>query len=195
MRGSTQAVIIVLLLLLSGGCSTTVMPRYYLLNPLSGEPGTHSPCVSLGIGPVKVPEYLNRPQIVTRASTNELFLGQYDRWAEPLGETFPRVLAENLSKLLCARSTAIYPWKSSAQIDYRVEAEVIRMDGVLGKEAILEVWWTISGGPEKKVLVSRQARFREPAASNDYESFVQAQSRLSAQFSKELAEAIVKLGK
>ena len=199
MRGSfyplTYGTIVGLLLLLLAGCASTETPRHYLLSALPGEAAAQPPCFSLGIGPVKLPEYLNRPQIVTRASTNELTLGQFDRWAEPLDHTFLRVLAENVTKLLCTTSVSLFPWKASTQIDYRVEAEVMRMDGVLGGEAILEVWWAISNGRDNKVLISKQSKFREPVAANDYGSMVQAQSRLSASFSREVAEAIGKLTK
>lgn len=198
MRGSfgfLSHATVALLLLLIVGCSSTGMPRYYLLNELPGETITGQPCFSLGIGPVKLPEYLNRPQIVTRAGTNELILGQFDRWGEPLADTFSRVLAENLGKLLCVKSVAFHPWKASTRIDYRIEAEVMRMDGNLGKEAFLEIWWSISRGGEKKVLLSRQSRFKESVLTNDYEGLVQAQSRLLANFSREVAGAIKEVGK
>jgi uncharacterized lipoprotein YmbA len=199
MRGSfyslTHSIIIGLSLLILTGCASTETPRYYLLNALPGETGTQAPCVSLGVGPIKLPEYLNRPQIVTRATTNELILSQFDRWAEPLHDTFSRVLAENMTRLLCTKSVSIYPWKASTDIDYRVEAEVVRMDGDLGREASLEVWWAIWGGAEKKVLISKQSRLREPVATKDYEALVQAQSRLLTTFSQEVSEAIGKLEK
>jgi uncharacterized lipoprotein YmbA len=188
-----------LLFIFLTGCASTNPAKFYLLSPLpegsTVKSSATDACVSLGVGPVKLPEYLNRPQIVTRASTNELIFGQFDRWAEPLSDTFPRVLAENLTRLLCTKSVMLYPWKPSTQIDYRVEAEVIRMDGALGKEASLEVWWSIGGGGEKKVLISRQSKFREPVAANDYEALVQAQSRLLASFSREIVEAMGKLTK
>ncbi len=197
MRGYslTYMIIIGLTLLLLTGCASSEIPRYYLLNSLSGETRTQAPCLNLGIGPIKLPEYLNRPQIVTRASTNELTLSQFDRWAEPLHDTFSRVLAENLTKLLCTQSVLIYPWKASTQVDYRIEAEVIHMDGILGREASLEAWWTISGGAGKKVLLSKQSKFTELLAAKDYEALVQAQSRLMAAFSREIAEAIGKIAK
>jgi hypothetical protein len=203
MRGSLYSMggraLVGLLFIFLTGCASTNPAKFYLLSPLpegsTVKSSAADACVSLGVGPVKLPEYLNRPQIVTRASTNELIFGQFDRWAEPLSDTFSRVLAENLTRLLCTKSVVLYPWKPSTQMDYRVEAEVIRMDGALGKEASLEVWWSIGGGGEKKVLISRQSKFREPVAANDYEALVQAQSRLLASFSREIVEAMGKLTK
>jgi uncharacterized protein len=197
MRRSLYPIAVIGLLFISlAGCASTNPTRFYLLSPLPDGSGVKASdaCVNLGVGPIKLAEYLNRPQIVTRASTNELILGQFDRWAEPVQDTFSRVLAENLTRLLCTKSVVLYPWRSSTQLDYRVEAEVIHMDGALGREASLEVWWSIWDGG-KKVLISRQSKFREPVAANNYEALVQAQSRLLASFSREIVEAMGKLTK
>lgn len=192
------AALIAVLLLLSG-CSSTESPRFYLLNPLpegvgSGRP-ISEPCVSLGIGPVRLPEYLDRPQIITRGAGNELVLAQFDRWAEPLSDTFPRVLAENLSRLLCTRTVSLYPWRPSMPHDYRLEVEVIRMDGTPGEVVRLETWWSLSGGPEKKILVARQSRFIEPAQGRDYEAFVQAHNRAITSLCRDIAGAISTLAR
>ena len=52
------------------GCAGNAPSRYYVLSPLTGESKVTSEesCVSVGIGPIKLPEYVNRPQIVTRTS-------------------------------------------------------------------------------------------------------------------------------
>ena len=54
----------------------------------------------IGVGPITVPKYLDRPQIVTRSGRNQLALGEFDRWAEPLQDNVLRVLAENLAFLI-----------------------------------------------------------------------------------------------
>lgn len=187
------------LLILLVGCASTEPSRFYLLTPIpAGSEAQRSvtgPCISLGIGPVTLPEYVNRPQIATRATQNELLFAQFDRWAEPLSDTFSRVFAEDLSRMICTRAVYRFPWKASTQLDYRVEAEVMRMDGSIGKEAVLEVWWTLSGGAEKKGLASRQSRFTEPVNGQGYEALVQAHSRLLGSFSREIAAEIGKFTK
>jgi hypothetical protein len=186
-------------LLLLAGCSSTEPPRFYLLNSLSEgadlQQSASEPCISLGVGPVRLPEYLDRPQIVTRATRNELALAQFDRWAEPLSDTFPRVLAQNLSRLLCTRTVSLYPWRPSIPHDYRVEIQVIRMDGKLGEGVALEAWWFVSGGPDKKVLAAKQSGFTEPALGTDYEAFVQAHSRAIVSLCRDIAEVIAALAR
>jgi uncharacterized protein len=99
---------ICLLLILLVGCASSPPSRFYLMSPLSNESSKsqHSAdaeCVSIAIGYVRLPEYANRPQIVTRTSQNELSRSQFDLWAEPLQDTFARVMAENLTQLLCTK--------------------------------------------------------------------------------------------
>ena len=66
-------------------------------------------CLSFGIGPIKIPEYLNQPKIVTRKGPNELTLAEFDRWAERLKDNLTRVLAKNLSNLLCTKDDRSLP--------------------------------------------------------------------------------------
>jgi uncharacterized protein len=196
MRETLYSMMAGALLVLLVGCASTEPTRFYVLtappggSQLQGAP--NSPCLTLGVGPINLPEYVNRPQIVTRASQNELVLAPFDRWAEPLSDTFSRVLAENISRLMCTKNIAIFPWRVPSPPDFRVEAEVTRMDGELGKEAVLEAWWTVSGGPDKKVIESKQSKFVEPVNGPGYEALVQAQSRILAALSKEMTQAISK---
>ena len=56
--------------------------------------------ISLGVGPVRLPGYLDRREIVTRVAQSRFDVSENDRWAEPLDENFTHVLAQNLSVLL-----------------------------------------------------------------------------------------------
>ena len=178
-----------------GGCASTAPSRFYVLNPIPSS-GTgeqvkaNEPCVSLGVGPIELPEYLDRPQVVTRLSQNEIHLAEFDQWAEPLHHNFSRVLAENLSILLCVDNVAIFPWKRDIPIDYQVSVEVTRFDGLQGGDVLLKARWTLLGQNGRKVLLKRQSSFREPVSARDYESLVSAQSRVLEQFSREIADAI-----
>jgi uncharacterized lipoprotein YmbA len=145
---------------------------------------------------VKIPEYLDRSGIVTRVASNELTVAEFSKWAEPLEESFPRTLAENLSSLLCTKTVLIFPWKGSIPLDYRVYVDVIRMDGKLGESAVLDVSWTIMGGAEKKgALVMERSSYKETAGGPDYGDYVAAQSRNVAALGRDIAKAIGSLSK
>src|SRR5713101_3163952 len=94
------------------GCSP-LAPRpdrtqYFILSPLgdneaSGaaqQPTTGKGDLAVGVGPVKFPGYLKRPEVVTRAAANRLEVSDQKRWGEPLDKNFESVLAQNLAQIL-----------------------------------------------------------------------------------------------
>ena len=178
-----------------GGCASTEPSRFYILHSLSGsEAETQIAAaengVAIGIGPIELPEYLDRPQIVTRLSKNELQLAEFDQWVEPLNHNLPRVLAENLSILLSTDRIFTYPWTGSAQIDYQVAVEVTRFDGTLGGDVLLNTRWSLLSLDDKKVLVKKKSTFRQSTSGGGYEALASAKSQALADLSREIADAI-----
>src|SRR5262245_66464620 len=106
-----------------------------------GAAGTNA--LVLGIGPIKLPGYLDRQQMVTRISQNRFVVAENDRWAEPLEENFSRVLSQNLSILLQTDRIVPYPWIRSQQPTYQVQVELLRFEP--NAEQVVELWarWTI----------------------------------------------------
>jgi uncharacterized lipoprotein YmbA len=139
---------------------------------------------------VEISKYLDRPQIVTRESPNELKLAEYDKWAEPLGESLPRVLSENLSTLLSMEPVAVFPWRGSSSVDYRVEVVVTRLDGELGGDAVLEGHWSIIKESGNELMVTAKSRFTESTGGSGYEALVSAMSRVIAELSQQIAAEI-----
>ena len=133
------------------GCGTSKPARFYLLNPLAAPevPQGTDPAgtdLTIVIGPIKMPDYLDRPQIVTRSSDNRLKIEEHHRWGGTLKEIFPRVLSENLSVLLDTDRVTLHPWRASDTIDYRISANLLRFDGTLGQSVTLKVRWALHRG-------------------------------------------------
>jgi uncharacterized lipoprotein YmbA len=183
------------------GCASTPPTRFFVLGSVAGSEKMGSRmgerCLAIGIGPVKIPEYLNQPEIVTRMTQNEVRVDEFAKWAEPLEDNISRALAENLSSLLCIRSIAVFPWRGQTPIDYRIDVHVIRMDGVLGESASLDVSWSIADGTDRKKppLLTKRSNYRQPTGGEDYGAFASAQSRNLASLSREIAETILVLSK
>ena len=194
MKRFSVSVGLVLCLLLLVGCASNAPSRYYVLSPLTAESkvAPEESCASVGIGPVKLPEYVNRPQIVTRTAPNELTLSYFDLWAEPLTDSVPRTLAEDVSRLICTKEVVLFPWRPSRVPDYRAEVELLQMDGTLGKTVFLEAWWSLSYGAEK-ARVTRKSTYSEPVAGQDYDALVQAHSRALAALSRDIVGALKEL--
>jgi uncharacterized protein len=74
----------VALLVVLTGCASTPPSRFYTLSAMPKVLPVNLPAdlpgdFSLGVGPVNIPQYLDREQIVTRVGENELVLAEFDR--------------------------------------------------------------------------------------------------------------------
>jgi uncharacterized lipoprotein YmbA len=148
---------------------------------------------AVGVGPVEIPDYLDRQQITTRNGPSRLELAEYDRWAEPLESNVARVLAENLSFLLGTDLVSLFPWSGSTKVDYQVVVDLTRFEGTSEGKVTLAAHWSILDGEKRKVLVARKSYFTESANRADFESMVSAQSRLLGHLSREIASEITAL--
>jgi uncharacterized protein len=192
-RPLPHALLSVVLLVLSG-CAKTPPTRFYVLPALTGAEtaalsSVVKPDLTIGVGPVTLPPYLDRPQIVTRASLTKLELGEFDQWAAPLQDTFARVLAENLSLLLGTDRVLLHPWPRTTDVNYQVTVDVIRFDGGVGGEVVLAVRWSLIGADGKE-LTMRKTRFQAPANPQDYEATVTAMSRILEDLSRDIAATL-----
>ena len=192
-------VILAIAAIFLGGCRSQ-SPRFYALSPIQEDQvisKRKSPAQDavIGVGPVKLADYLDQSMLVTRTSDNQAVKAEFDRWVGSLKDDFVNVLADNLGFLLSTERIYLYPWRMSVPIDYQVVLDVVRCDGRLGDAAWLEVRWSVFQGPEKKLLKSNRSSIREPVEGADYAALVAAQSRALAKLSQEIAEAIQGVGK
>ena len=157
-----QLLILFILLSVFSGCAGTEPSRFYRLSTLQDTHTlqgtmTADQDISVGVGPINIPDSLKRPQIVTLTSTNELDLAEFDRWAGALEDNMSAVIAENLSMLLSTDNVHIYPWSRSVTTDYQVAVDIIRFDGGLGDNAEMIARFTIFGENGQKMLMKNRS--------------------------------------
>ena len=174
------------------GCGNSAPTHFYSLNatPQKSEAAPAGPCMSVGVGPVDFPAYLDRAQIVTRSGGNRMHLAEFDQWIETPRENFQRVLTENLAGLVCAKPLVTYPWPTGGHPDRQVVIQVARFDGILGQDAVLRASWSILDADGNN-LAWRSNEYRETAATPDYDSLAAAQSKLVEQFAKDVAASLL----
>ena len=200
-RSYLTGIVLIIFIVFFGGClgkGTQKPTEFYLLQPLDSSIEEQGAAVGegivLAIGPVRVRDYLNRPQIVTRTSTNEITIHDFHYWGEPLSSNFTAILAQNLSVLLSTDRILIFPYRSKRDLplEYQVAVDVIRFDGEPGVEASLVAQYYILEFKEneKKQIVTKQPRFSKPLADKSFETLVAAMSELVADLSREIAEEI-----
>ena len=195
MNGKISRWLALLGVVIISGCASSTPPRLYLLTPLEAdeaEPRTRAIAqqrLSLGVGPVRVSEYLNRPQIVTRVAPNNITLGEFDQWSEPLASNIARVLALNLSLLTGSGEVMLFPWRAKT-VPYQIPVRVLRFDGTLGGQCTLVAAWRILETKSDRTLLMRTSRFESQAAGSDYNALVAAMNDALAALSREIAAEV-----
>jgi len=195
MRGIVGLGVVTVCMLNLWGCANTQPTHFYLLRAIASSTSsvmveTKKSGVSLGLGPISFPKYLDRPHIVTRISSHEIDLAEFHKWAEPLKDNVANVLQENLSVLLSTDRIVPYPWNRLNLPDYKLSLDVIQLDGKKHQEAVLKVRWTLVENKGKSVLQKKTSQFSEILRGPEYEDLVEAMSRMLASFSQEIADAI-----
>jgi len=191
------------LMLVVEGCSVLTPQadpsRFFMLTPsaeaLADEPtGMKASEVSLGIGPVTLPEYLKRPEMVIRTSADEVKLSDTDRWAEPLESNFQSVLGQNLANLLGTQKIVFFPWYGLPQIDYQVQVQVYRFDISPVGQACLRARWIVKDPKDGAILAAKEDSMTSQAVAAD-RSGSAALSQTLAMLDREIAESIVQLNR
>jgi uncharacterized lipoprotein YmbA len=121
--------------------------RYWVLEPQGRPPEpARAPVPELGVGPVRLPDYLDRSEIVTRAGPGRLEVSTLDRWSAPLEALFTSALAEDLRRAVPAREVPRWPWSASAPPEWSVSVDVLRFEAGADGFAVLEARWTVRRG-------------------------------------------------
>ena len=174
------------------GCATTPPPTYFQLEePANVQLSGIERGIAVGVGPLNLPAYLDRPHIVTRATEHRLELSDFNRWAEPLKDSMLRVIAVNLSnELETTRVFALPRRRPVVPIEFKVEINVARFDGRLGGEVVLVARWILLG-KEDQLISTKVSIIREQSAGSDYDALIKAQNKTLQKLSNEIAEAIL----
>lgn len=181
--------------LLLAACAGPTQPTsFYTLTPV-GEPagaGARAKrALVVGLGPVTLPQYLDRPDIVTREGENEMRLADFQKWAEPMEPMLTRVLAEDLYRLLGARDVVALPQRREVALDRTVEVDVLRFDADRAGRVTLDARWRVYDGAGEKELAGGRSIIAEAGAPvPGYDAIVAAMSRAVGRLAREIAAAV-----
>ena len=184
---------------LLSGCASSEPARFYTLYSLQGAGGLTEKKESAGnliiaVGPIRFPDYLNRPEVVTRTAQTRMSFSEFNVWAGSLPENFTNALIDNLSALLAKESVILLANRTRpGVVDYQLLMEVVHFEGPLGGDVSLVARWTIVKVKDKQWLFVQSSSISEPTGGPGYEAFVGAQSRALERLSREIAQAVQKL--
>jgi uncharacterized lipoprotein YmbA len=184
--------------LVASGCATSPQSQFYALSSLTvpepAAPASEQATV-VAVGPVTIPDYVDRPEIVTMEGPNKVAIHDFDRWAGPLDSDLIRVIVEDLAASLPVGQFHVIQWNPSININltasHRVLVAVNRFDAAPGSggAAVFEADWVLYG-LNNSVLAIRKSYRKVPLTGTDVQAVTAAMSQCVSEFSKEVAEAI-----
>jgi uncharacterized lipoprotein YmbA len=174
------------------GCAAAPSSRFYILSPVQADSAAPAPghAATVGVGPIGLPRYLDRPQIAVRNGNYELRYSETHRWAEALRDIVTDVLAENLAVLVPTDRVAVFPWARSLTIDYQVVVDISQFEADAKGNVVLSAYWKLYREGTPEILAMKKTAISETTGGNEYREIVAAQSRALAGLSREIAAAI-----
>lgn len=198
-RRSKTLILKALLPIILTACASASPPaRFYMIDP---DPIGAAGSIELGdawvgVGPINTPDYLDRPQMVTRGEGNRIVIHEFDRWAQPVQGRVLDVLMENIVSLSDSNRVAPFPWPAAFRPDRRVMGEIVAFEAGPTGEVVLRVRWLLQVRAEdgdgdgeigSKVYVQE---YREPAPAGDFGAMAAAMSRALGRWSEDIGQAL-----
>jgi len=170
-----------------GGCKSPPSRFYTLAAVATPVEGTSD--VSIAVGPVSVPDVVDRPEFVLSRGTNQIELDEFHRWAAPLEDNVSLVVAENLVALLGAKKVTSFPSSVTTAVDFRVAIEVQRFETARGGYVVFDAVWMVTRVKDGKSETGRTTQ-REDGVADEHEALAGAHSRAVGVMSRDIAEGI-----
>lgn len=176
-------------MLLAACSGSPVKENFYTLSgPQAPMPAASASARSIFVGPVTVPEAVDRLPMVLRTGANQVEISDAHRWAEPLKASIPRVLAETLMREMATPNVRYTRAGSPLDADFRVAVEVQRFESSLAQGATVDALWTVT--PSQGTPRIGRSTVSEPAASADPGGVAAAHSRALARVGRDIAAAM-----
>lgn len=145
------------------------------------------------IGPVEIPEYQNRPQIVTRDKSGLLVFAQFERWGETLDLGLERLILENLNMMFPQTEFQMFPCNFVIPLDYQVVVNVVQLESRLDKDVFFAAQWTIIDSKNKTMRLTKRFQIRQAISPHTYAGLAEALSKAATALSVEIAENLTEL--
>lgn len=173
--------------------------KFYLLTPTADAAAPASAAVqstsgsfTIGLGPIKLPPYLDRPEIVTRMAPNRLELSKEDRWGESIQNGFTRAMERDLAAQ-SSGTVILFPWYNTVHVDMQVQIDVYRFETDGQGNATLSAKWTILDSTGKNILYTVETSLTQPSKPGDVTDATAALSRTIGDLSSQIASMMHQL--
>jgi uncharacterized lipoprotein YmbA len=172
------------------GCASP-RERLYTLSGPQAPAAVTPPKLHVLVGPVTIPEAVDRPQLVVRHNSVRLVALEQERWAEPLREGISRVLSDAITTKLPNVSATSFAATPNARWDMRLFVDVTRFEAIPGERVIIEAYWQLQVTADRKAPDGRSVIVKAvQGGPQDYDAIVAAQAAGLAEVGAELSQVI-----
>jgi len=190
------AICSMVILFVVAGCATSPSARHYVFAPGEGwrtiavrDAATSE--YEIRFAPIRMPAYLDRPQIVTRLNDAEIKMDQFHRWGIPLDVTIAEVLSASVGREIPEAYVDAQPSRGALFQGYHVLVDVVRLDGFLGGDVELIAQWKVNQvGETNRLVAQKLSIYKTTIESEKYEEYVEAVRQNINAMGKEIAAAI-----
>ncbi|MBI5107911.1 MAG: membrane integrity-associated transporter subunit PqiC [Rhodocyclales bacterium] len=181
---------------LAGCLGSTPTTRLYMLEPMTERSATESSQqpATLLVREVRLPHYLDRPQIVTRDENHRLQIAEFDHWGGDLREDMTRILVANLGRDLGSDRVFATPLHAAMKPAYRLDLEILRFERESGGRVRLTARWWLTRGADAGLLLTREASFSGTSAADSYPALVASMSTVYGELASAIADSVRKAG-
>ncbi|MFA5157164.1 MAG: PqiC family protein [Candidatus Omnitrophota bacterium] len=184
-----------LLVFVLGGCvsaGSSPKSRFYILKQLKADQAARKFNIPSGtivvIGPVEIPQYLDRPQMVTEDDKLMMHIAQFDRWGEPLDAGIARLIIEDLNLMMPGGTFEMFPCNFAIPVNYQVIIEIMQLAGNLKKGLLFTAQWSVIDTNTRKMLFTKRSSLAQPIDPPDYSGLADALSAAVGSLSAEIAQ-------
>lgn len=179
---------------LAGCVSTGPQTQYFSLFAITPEAAPSlapaSAQISLGVGPVSLPEFMENPAVVSTTASQQVRVSGRYAWAGELKDSMARVMAANLSEALQTDNVWQFPWDTRARPSYQLRVVFSEFNGERGGDVKLAANWLLIDTSENSPVLVRSLRLTTTTADEAIDTYVTALNTLLNQFSKTLADEV-----
>lgn len=174
-------------------CAKSSKPvEYYMLDASVGIDnnqtlkGDEGPMI--GLGPIRLPEYLDRFQMVVAVSENKYKLLDGHRWAEKLDQNISLALFKTLPAQLDTDRMIRYPWPQRPGVDFQIKIDILELNIDEKGQSQLIAQWSIKSKDE--TILNKRSSFTAQASTTDIDKMVQAQSECLTKLGREIVSSL-----
>jgi uncharacterized lipoprotein YmbA len=180
---------------LCAGCGSAPKERFYTLAPATGAmpsplaAAASQPRTTVAIGPVRVPDAVDRPQMVVREGPNRVEILEQQRWAGSLRSEIARALVAGVGERLPDVQVSAGDSQAGRSAAYRVAIDVERFDATLNDSVSVQALWSVRRDSGAAVASGRYS-VSEPTGPGGYDAIAAAYARTLAGMSGVIADAV-----